>query len=320
MLHRQCDWRFFLCYALTRKYHNIGTTKQGMQMMGLTRQGTLTCVLGVTISTLLWASTALAQNNTALFVSPVRLIFDPSTNTSTMTVSNKTDETKYYEVTMLDQVMTASGGIQQLDTFDYSSKRMLRFMPRKIILAGGERQVVRVMAQRPADLPDGDYHTHIFFNEVPAPISTTLPISGTEISPSKGPQFKVTTNGGVGIPVIVQNGAISASLSLISASVIPLPAGAEPGTPHSLSVNLQRLGNAEALAFLTVTTGDVASPTVLARPRQMLVYRERDEVTVPVVLDPEAASYRGPVRLHLNTKVNGRDLVPYGEVVTVTLP
>lgn len=272
------------------------------------------------VSALLWAGTALGQSNAALFVSPVRLIIDPSTTTSTMTVSNKTDVTKYYEVTMLDQVMTANGGIRQMDTFEYSSKRMLRFMPRKIVLAGGERQVVRVMARRPADLADGDYHTHIFFNEIPAPVSNTLPVSGTDISPSKGPQFKVTTNIGVGIPVIVQHGTISASLSLISASVAPLPPEAEPGTPPTLLVSLQRLGNAEALAYLTVMGGDSASPTSLLRPRQMRVYRERDDVTVQIPLEPEAASYRGPVRLQLNHKDNGRDLVPYGQVVTVTLP
>jgi hypothetical protein len=288
--------------------------------MGIAGHRTWAIGLALSASALLCASTVLAQNNSALFVSPVRLIFDPSTSTSTKAVSNRTDDTKNYEVVMLDQVMTATGGIQQLDTFDYSSKRMLRFMPRKIVLAGGERQIVRVMARRPADLPDGDYHTHIFFNELPVPVSTTLPVSGSEISPSKGPQFKVTTNVGVGIPVIVQHGTISASLSLISASVAPLPAGAEPGTPHSLSMILQRLGNAEALAYLTVTSGDLASPTALARPQQMRVYRERDEVTVQVGLSPEAVSHRGPVRLQLNRKDNGRDLVPYGEVVTVVLP
>ena len=276
--------------------------------------------VGVVLTSILWGQAALAQNNAALFVSPVRLIFDPSTTTSTMTVSNKTDATKYYEVTMLDQVMTATGGIQQLDTFDYSSKRMLRFMPRKIVLAGGERQIVRVMAKRPDDLPDGDYHTHIFFNEVSAPVSATLPVSGSEISPSKGPQFKVTTNVTVGIPVIVQHGIVSSSLSLISASVAPLPADAEPGTPPTLLISLQRLGNAEALAYLTVTAGDMASPTALLRPRQMRVYRERDDVTVRIPLEPEAANHHGPVRLQLNHKNNGRDLVPYGAVVTVTLP
>lgn len=288
--------------------------------MVLSGQRTWVVGLAVGVSALMMASTALGQSNAALFVSPVRLIFDPSTTTSTMAVSNKTDATKYYELTMLDQVMTASGGIQQLDTFDYSSKRMLRFMPRKIVLAGGERQVVRVMARRPADLADGDYHTHIFFNEVPAPVSSTLPVSGTDISPSKGPQFKVTTNVGVGIPVVVQKGIVSASLSLISASVAPLPPEAEPGTPPSLQVNLQRLGNAEALAYLTVTAGDGTSPTALVQPRQMRVYRERDDVTVSVPLSPEAAGHRGPVRLQLNQRPNGRDVVPYGEVVTVVLP
>jgi hypothetical protein len=276
--------------------------------------------LAMGASILLVVSPAIGQNNSALFVSPVRLIFDPSTSINTMALSNKSEETKYYEVVMLDQVMTANGGIQQMETFDYSSKRMLRFMPRKIVLAPGERQIVRVMARRPADLPDGDYHTHIFFNEISAQISATLPVSGSDISPSKGPQFKVTTQVGLGIPVIVQQGTISASLSLISASVASAQQGTEPAMPPTLLISLQRTGNAEALAYLTVTSGDIVSPTAWLRPRQMRVYRERDEVTVRIPLDAEAAKHQGPVRLQLNHKTNNRDLVPYGEVITVTLP
>lgn len=224
-----------------------------------------------------------------LFVSPLRVEIKPGETTSMVTVTNKSTQTRRYRVEMTDQAMTPLGVTETVETFPYSSKRMLRFMPRRIVLEPGQRQVVRIMARRPDGLPDGDYHTHLLFEEEQAAATATAAASPT--TGESGLKLDMGATYGVAIPLVVQQGKLESALQLGDVQV----ARDSAGKPHSLLVGFSRTGNAEATAMLKVTDG----PTDLITPRRVRIYREVDNVVITVPLLPAAATRQGPATMTL---------------------
>ncbi|MFZ2586919.1 MAG: hypothetical protein WAZ18_02165 [Alphaproteobacteria bacterium] len=218
-----------------------------------------------------------------LFVSPLRVEIPSGQDTSVITVTNKSDTVKHYVVQLTDQTMNSQGVTETAEDFAYSSKRMLRFMPRRITLEPGQRQAVRIMARRPAGLAEGDYHTHLLFEEQLAQnIVSTTQTSAT----TKGVEFKIGALFGVAIPVVVQHGVVSSSLAMgIASFTSPTDA-----SPRAVLVPFTRTGNAEATAMLTVTTPE---GTNLISPRRVRVYREADAVVLNLPLTPEGMAYQG---------------------------
>lgn len=224
-----------------------------------------------------------AMADALLFVSPLRVEMKPGEETSVITVTNKTDTTRRYRVELTDQVMNAEGVLETQETFPYSAKRMLRFMPRRVVLEAGQRQVVRIMARKPGDLPAGDYHTHLLFEEEKASASLGKEVSAT--APAKGLVLDLGTTYGVAIPVVLQHGELSSSLVMTDVQV----KRRADGQPSDILAAFQRNGNAEASGMLTVTTGDVN----LVSPRRVRVYREVNDVVISLPLIEAGIKHKG---------------------------
>ena len=155
----------------------------------------------------LWAAVP-ASASSLLFVAPHRAIITPGERTTEVTVANHSDYKRRYEITMIDSVMTETGATKRVNTFEYSAKRMIRYVPRSVELAPGERQTVRLMVRRPKDLADGDYHSHLLFREKAVE---------EEAAPGGENQkftFQVGAQYGVAIPVIVQQGTIESAVEV----------------------------------------------------------------------------------------------------------
>lgn len=105
----------------------------------------------------------LAQQS--LFVSPSRVNLDRDKNIEVINISNLSDISRAYKVSIQDLIMTEDGFTIPVDTFEYSAKRMVRFFPRSFTLAPNERQSIRVMFRPAANAEDGSYHTHLRFLE-----------------------------------------------------------------------------------------------------------------------------------------------------------
>lgn len=222
----------------------------------------------------------LAQS-TILFVSPSRVQISSGENVASINVANQSNEERRYDLTVVDQVMNADGLTSREETFEYSAKRMLRFVPKRFTLKPGERQIVRVMARRPDSLTDGDYHSHLLFREVPLGKQSKDDVEA-ERSQQKV-QFEIRALYGIAVPIIVQKGAISSDLDLGNAYYVP----ASDGAPAHLAVELNRTGNAEAAGRLYVewmpTGGGEA--VELINSLWVPVYREVDMLTKRIPLN-----------------------------------
>lgn len=217
-----------------------------------------------------------------LFVSPHRVVLSPDERTDVVSIANQSDRERKYEMIAVDQVMNENGVTQRKDTFQYSAKRMLRFVPQRVTLKPGERQVVRIMARRPADLLDGDYHSHLLFREVPNKDKTAelagkgVADDAVDAAKDKTLSFNIGTYFGVAIPVIVQSGQVESSLAMGNVALAPR---LQADAPLFAMVPFTRSGNAEASGFLKIHVLDAAGTSVSSQVVWVRAYREVDAMT-----------------------------------------
>lgn len=242
------------------------------------------------------AKPVIAQGNESsiLFVAPNRVTVAPNEEIAVVNVSNRSGEARRYDLAVVDQTMNSEGMTRRVDDFPYSAKRMLRFQPKRFTLQAGERQVIRIMARRPAELAAGDYHSHILFREVPLAIQDkkTLENTGADATGDNKVQFEIRTLYGVAIPVVVQHGEIVSDIELLDASFVP----AADGMPAHIAVDLKRTGNAEASGIVRVRFERAGQEPVLLNGDQWVpIYREVDTVTrrVPLTKMPADQSLKG---------------------------
>ncbi len=214
--------------------------------------------------------------DTILFVSPLRVVIKSEEKSAVVGVTNKSDKTRKYLISFIDQKMNSHGTTEIVETFPYSAKRMLKFMPRSVMLEPGQRQVVRLMVRRPSTLPDGDYHTHMLFEEEPMNNEEK-----EQVKMQKG-SFAMDIGAvyGVGIPIVVQQGNVHGIVSFKEAVVVK---GISP-KPNMLEVGVKHEGNGEAFshleAFYVDSTGQHLEKAINAR--NLRLYREVEDAKIRI--------------------------------------
>lgn len=252
---------------------------------------------------------AFAQmESSILFVAPHRLVMDPSEKVEVLNVANKSDQTHRYDLTLIDQVMNEDGSTIRKDTYDYSAKRMIRFVPKRFTLKPGERQVVRVMIKRPGDLADGDYHSHLLFREVPLNVQDKQALKDQRAEENKGKaaNFEIRALYGVAVPIVVQHGKIESAMTMADAGFTP----ATDKEPAMLAIKFDRAGNAEAAAQISAAyiKADGSAPVQVLEPLWVRIYREVNGVSrkFPIKDIPEGVTLSGG-KLVLTLTKSGSD-------------
>ena len=230
------------------------------------------------------AVVAVAQHmqGSVLFVAPHRVLIPDGEATAVLSVANNSDVPRRYDLTMVDQVMGENGITERKDTFEYSLKRMVKFVPRRFSLKPNEKQAVRVMVRRPRDLADGDYHSHLLFREVPLSVKDKRDLQKERKETEKKATFEIRTLYGVAVPIVVQQGKIESDVSL---GDVVLGKSEKHADLKQLNVSFNRTGNAEAVGYLSAQyekAGQEAVPIV--EGQWVRLYREVDLVKKSFVL------------------------------------
>jgi fimbrial chaperone protein len=223
----------------------------------------------------------IANAENLLGVAPLRTVLSDKRPSDIINLTNRSEQKHTYKVVLQDQVMQENGDVVYKEDFPYSAKRLVRFMPRVITLQPGERQNLRVMMMPPADLPEGEYHAHLVFDEVPDSYG----------APSGGPENTLRINMrnmySVGLPIIVQHGKISSALKLESAKLVKTKE-----TLPAVALTLLRTGNGEATGMLKVIANDGKGESVVSE-KNMHMYREVDKVTLNMMFKGNKAPPKG---------------------------
>lgn len=234
-----------------------------------------------------------------LMLTPTRIILEKNQRSAQLDLINNGQETATYRINLVNRRMSETGEFSAIDSprpGEQFADELVRYSPRQVVLAPGRGQTVRILLRKPADLPAGEYRSHLQFDRVP---ETTGTSSINAQGPALGPGevgVQLTALIGVSIPVIVRHGETSATVTL-SGLELPNPPAGQPAT---LAVVLQRSGNRSVYGDLVATfTPQGGAPQEVGKAGGVAVYTPNALRRMRLELKPPAglALARGTLRV-----------------------
>lgn len=207
----------------------------------------------------------LSYADKVLFFTPTRVILDDQKKVEVMNITNLSSIARAYKVTFQDQVMTAEGFTTPVDNFQYSAKRMLRYVPREFVLQPGERQTIRIMSRLRPDTAEGEYHTHIRFLEDVS--------KRNDINPERK-QGEATIAAPLAyealIPAVISHGNVNTQVDIQDVKI-----SAQANGEYQVRLNVTRQGNGQGIAHIGTQYVATDGSKIDVTPRRTVyIYRE----------------------------------------------
>ncbi|MBI5836570.1 MAG: molecular chaperone [Candidatus Eisenbacteria bacterium] len=181
-----------------------------------------------------------------LLVGPTRVVFEGGVRSAQLTLVNTGARMATYRLRIIRMRMTETGEIREIQDAEGAelfADSLVRFSPRRVELAPQVPQTVRLQLRKPADLPPGEYRSHLLIQALPEQAGEdSSDLATRTLTLRLKPVF------GVSVPVIVRHGETRASIRLSEVSLDD-PAGAPP--QERVRVVLDREGNRSVYGDLT---------------------------------------------------------------------
>jgi hypothetical protein len=205
-----------------------------------------------------------------LMLHPTRIVFEKNQRAAQIDLINNGTQPATYRISLVNRRMTESGQFEPADApgpDEHFADAMLRFSPRQVTLQPGTSQTVRIMLRKPADLPEGEYRSHLQFDKLPdAEGATSIDRQAAGNGGGIGVQLDALI--GATVPVIVRQGTPSAQVSL---SGLVLQRGG--GQDTILQLRFEREGSSSVYGDLDVRfTPQGGEARVLAQVGGVAVY------------------------------------------------
>jgi hypothetical protein len=233
-----------------------------------------------------------------LNITPKRLVLDRGSRAGTVYIFNQGNAAATFDISLVERVMLPNGEIRavagapadpavQLSISRLASaQKMLVATPRRVTLAPGKGQTIRIRAMQPAN-GTGEHRTHLTVATVP-PRETGLTAEQAQSAASGQLSFRITSVFGLSVPVIVRPGPVDArgaieNLRVATAEISP--SGTAPGVSSPIvQFELRRLGANSLFGNVEVRAVRGRGRDVLGLARGVGVYPEIDRRTMQIPL------------------------------------
>lgn len=233
-----------------------------------------------------------------LVISPQLVELDSRQRSKVLTLANRGEETETYRISVINYRMDPDGNLHPVDTPSEGegfATGLFRYAPRQITLEPGRPQTVRILYRRPANLGEGEYRSHMLFQQVPkARPATAEQRNGAGLSIQIEPIFGVT------VPVIVRHGRLEANGELTDLNATEINGGT------AISVRIARSGR-KSLRGDLVASVDGES---LGRLNNVAVYLSTPYREVVLPLKPDEAKAAVGREITVEYRPRGDDVGP----------
>lgn len=214
------------------------------------------------------ATAAAARPGGTLSIMPTRVVLEGRTRTEEVMLRNSGKAPCTYRIQFVEMDMDENGLLSERarKEGEVTASDLIRFSPRQVELAPGEVQTVRLQVRKPEGLAEGEYRSHMLFQNVPTS-EPPAPIGG-----EKEVAVKVTTIMGISIPVILRHGDTQGKVAITD---IHFEEPKKAGAPPVLSFRMTREGNRSlygSVSALVESGGTVKKGTVLWALPAVMIY------------------------------------------------
>ena len=253
-----------------------GSMKRGLKaaVVGSARiAGRHRLAAAVAIITTLGAGAAALR---AVSVSPMSVFMTHSNRTATMTLYNPNPLPEEIEISFAfgypQSDSTGSVTVPLSDAApagEPSAVPWLRAFPRRLVLQPGQQQVVRIMAQPPADVADGEYWSRIL-------VTATGGRPPVEQQVQPDVRVAITMRTIVVASLNYRKGQLTTGVQMTAASAERTPEGVQ------VTLDMERTGDAAYLGRIRLQMLDAGGQVVHEEEDYLSVYRNlRRRFTVP---------------------------------------
>ncbi len=234
-----------------------------------------------------------------LLVAPTRIVLNGSRGTE-IVLSNIGDDVATYRVSVELRRMKPDGTLEEVaeaNDREKTAQAMIHYAPRRVTIAPGEPQTIRISARAAQGLPDGEYRAHLLFRAVPPP----RPVRPT--TEIKGIAFELIPVYGVTIPVVIRKGNLQARAGIANVQLTR-----RDGKP-AVALDLTRNGDRSVYGDVRVFKAGIKDPIAIQRgvavyteigARHMVIPISEEFVSAaagPVTVDFVESTDAGPVSL-----------------------
>jgi hypothetical protein len=233
-----------------------------------------------------------------LNITPKRLILDKGNRSGTVYIFNQGNVPATFDISLVERVMLPSGEIkavaearsepelQPIVDKLASAQSLLVATPRRVSLAPGKGQTIRIRATPPADA-SGEYRTHLTVTTVP-PRDAGVTADQAQAGAGGQLSFRITSVFGLSIPVIVRpgpadvRGAIE-NMRLAYADISPDGVSSPVRTPV-VRFDVKRVGASSLFGNVEVQSPRGKDRNALGLARGIGVYPEIDRRSIQIPL------------------------------------
>ena len=239
-----------------------------------------------------------------LMLYPTRVELENKQRAAQVELVNRGSKPETYRISIVNRRMTETGEIVEVKEAlpgEQFASQMLSYSPRQVTLQPGLGQTVRISARKPADLPPGEYRSHLQFDRVAdAEGQSSLEAMA---KPEEG-QIAIVLQALVGasIPVIVRHGDTAATATLDGLKVEP---GTDKNRTPMLVFAIRRDGNRSVYGDLVAEFAAAgAKPVEVARVAGVAVYvpNALRQARMPMKLPEGMSLTNGTLTLRFSTR------------------
>ena len=232
-----------------------------------------------------------------LNITPKRLVFDRNTRAGTVYIFNQGTQTATFDIALVERVMLPNGIIEAVAELRddpaaqpviarlASAQSILVSSPRRVTLAPGRGQTIRVRASQPAGAA-GEYRSHLTVTTLP-PREAGVTAERAQAEAGSQLSFRINSVFGLSIPVIVRSGQVDARGEISGASIesamLSTDGVSAPAPTSVLRFALKRLGANSLFGNIEVRTGR-GRGEVIGLARGVGVYPEIDDRLIELPL------------------------------------
>lgn len=188
---------------------------------------------------------AFAQGDLLIF--PKRIVFEGRNRVEKITLSNTGQDAATYNISFIEYKMTESGDFEKITEADLEQRiatPFLRVFPRRVDLAPGESQTVKVQLINTDKLEEGEYRSHLYFRAE----RNNTPLGEDKVEEnSETVTVMLEAVFGISIATIIRKGEYN-TVTTISA----LEYTKDKDSNHFLIFNINRTGNMSTYGDVTV--------------------------------------------------------------------
>jgi hypothetical protein len=181
-------------------------------------------------------------------LAPYRIVMENNTRSSEIALVNRGSKRGTYRIEFVDMVMNDKHELVEGSSTDKGekfAKSMLRASVRQIELDPGETQMIRIAVRKPADLPVGEYRSHMMVRSLPDVAPPKIdPTAPDRVSFTMIPAYGMT------IPVLVRQGRPTATAIAATAKLSDIDAEGY----GLLNIDLKRTGDRSMFVDVDVVT------------------------------------------------------------------